>query len=139
MGSDDITRAYLGRMAPLQEAYTENVNGLNEIKADARADGLNLDAVNALLPLLAKYPHDKGAMVINELIRYAEAYGTEGLVARGAGATQAPAPVEAELAPPPPAPAPAVQTRGPGGARLRAGTQLAAALGVAFGLLWLLN
>ena len=144
MFSDAMVRDYLVHIVPLQEDLEETRDRLKEIKRDARSDGLNLDAINILVPVLGKYPHDKGAKVLNEVIRYAEAYGTEGLVARGDGEAHPSSSAEAraglpqvpEAATPPPAD---VKPRGLGSRPLRLSTQIAASLCVTFGLLWLLN
>ncbi|MFQ5784506.1 MAG: hypothetical protein ACE5H8_06750 [Alphaproteobacteria bacterium] len=117
---------------------------LNDLRREARSDGLNLDAVNALVPILAKYPHDKGAGVLNELIRYAGAFGTE-LAVAGANASPQPAndPASDERVPEPPspaAPASAVPTPRPGAsAPLRLASQVVVAVSVSIGLIWLLN
>ncbi len=144
MLSDAAVRDYLERLVPLQEVVDGTRDRLGEIKREARSDGLNLDAMNALLPVLSKYPHDKGANVLNELIQYAEAYGTEGLVARGDGEAHASSggPAHAEVPQVPPAAASAAveaKPRGLGFRPLRLPAQLAASLCVTFGLLWLLN
>ncbi len=142
MLSDAAVRDYLERLVPLQEDWEETRDGLTEIKRDARSDGLNLDAINAVLLVLSKYPHDKGAHVLNEVIRYAEAYGTENLVSQsgnGSGSTSPPDSVpDADVSPPPKAEVPA-STVPPALARLRLSTQVVAAMFVTFGLLWLLN
>ena len=82
MLSDTMMRNYLGRLLPLQENAGAVRDSINEIKREARSDGLNLDAINALVPLLHKYPHDKGASVLKEVIQYAEMFGTESLVSQ---------------------------------------------------------
>lgn len=144
MSSNATVRDYLKRLVPLQGMAEDNRDRLNEIRREARADGLNFDAVNALLPLLTKYPHDKAAGVLNEVIRYAEAFGTEPLVSQADTSSH-----------PPPEPVPdavdSQPTRGqvpPLGAvkhksrlsgPLRLSTQVVAAMSVSVGLLWLLN
>ena len=142
--SEATERDYLERLVPLQEILENTRDRQVEIKREARSDGLHLDALNALLPVLGKYPHDKGARVLSEVIRYAEAYGTEGLVASGHGEAQASAGGQAgaEVPQVPPAAAPPAAEARPRGlrfGRLRVWTQVAASLGVTFGLLWLLN
>ncbi len=144
MLSDTAVRDLLERMVPLQGAYTDNLDRLNEIKADARSDGLNIEAINALLPILVRHPYDKGASVLNEVIRYAEAYGTKSLVSH-ADASSHPPPdsvsnadvarlASAEVH------APAVWEPGSkASAPLRLSVQVVAAMSVSVGLLWLLN
>lgn len=137
-------RDYLERMVPLETDAVETRDRLNEIKREARSDGLNLDALDALLRILGKCPHDKGSSVLNEVIRYAEAYGTKGLVASCDGGPQAStgglAGAEVPQLPrattPPPADA---SPRGLGSGRLPVWTQVAASLVVSIGLIWLLN
>ena len=144
MSPEAKVRDLFEQMVPLQEANTENARRLAEIRQEARSEGLNLDAVNALLPILVKFPHDKGAAVVNEIIRYAEAYGTENLVSQTVApppALSAPA-TDSDVSPPP---KPEDQAsarprwRPAALAHLRLSTQVVAAVGVTVGLLWLLN
>ena len=144
MSSNAMMRDYMERLVPLQEIAEENKNHLNEIKREARSDGLNLDALNALLPVIGKYPHDKGARVLSEVIRYAEAFGTEELVARGDGEAHASSggQARADLPQVPQAatsPRAEAKPRGLGFGALRLPAQVAASLCVTFGLIWLLN
>ena len=144
MLSDSTVRDCLRRLVPLQEVAEETKDRLGEIKREARSDGLNLDALNALLPVIGKYPHDKGASVLNEVIRYAEAFGTEGLVARGNADAHASSNAEASAEVPQ---LPEATTPPPAGsgrrlvafASLRLPTQVALAGFLTFGLIWLLN
>lgn len=99
MVPDRTVQEYLERIVPLQETYNEYLTRIAEIKREARGDGLKMEAVNALLPLLVKHPHDKGAAVINEMIRYAEAYGAEGVVSSHSAALP-PVPAQADATEP---------------------------------------
>ena len=144
MLSDAAAREYLERMVPLQVAFTNNIDRLTEIKRDARSDGLNLDALNALLPVLSKYPHDKGASVLNDVIRYAEAFGAEPVVSQTVTPATAPSvpAADADVSPLPKAEAPASaapRRRSSALAQLRLSTQVVAAMFLTFGLLWLLK
>ena len=151
--SDIAVHDYLERMIPLQETNFENATLLNEIKREARSDGLNVDAINALLPILVKYRHDKGAAVINEIVRYAELHGADSIVSRGAVPTpeaaanasgtpsvsasaNAAREAEAEVRPKPPA---APRDRKVALTRLRLSAQVVTATCVTAGLLWLLH
>ena len=136
MLSGAVLSEYLERMVPLQGAITENVDRLNEIKRDARSDGVNLDALHALLPILIKYPHDKGASVLNEIIRYAEAFGVESLVSKADADSPAPAEPTPEAQVTQPAES---WRRSTAFARLRLSAQVVVAVGLSTGLIWLLN
>ena len=144
MLSDAAIREYLERLVQNQRLSEEPRDRLNEIKREARGDGLNMDAVNALLPLLVKYPHDKGATAVNEMIRYAEVFGAEILVSRTAAPAAAPSAPSADADVLPPVNAEirlaAVPRRRPAApAHLRLSTQVVAAVGLTVGLIWLLN
>ena len=128
----------------LEHASADLRDELNIAKREARADGLNVDAVNALVPLLSKYRHDKGASVLREVIRYAEAFGTEALVSRTVSPATAPAvPAAATQASPPPEvgtqATSARRRRSRTAASLRVPAQIATAISLTFGLIWLLN
>lgn len=144
MLSDSEVRDYLNRMVPLQEVAAENIERLNEIKRDARADGMNRDAINALLPVLSKYPHDKGASVLNEVIRYAEVFGAGPIGSQANAITHRPRELGSNADVPQSAtaevPSPAISgRRSTASAPLRLSTQVVAALSLSIGLLWLLN
>ena len=144
MLSDATVRDHLERLVALQGAAEDNRDRLNDIKREARADGLNLDAVNALLPLLAKYPHDKGASVLNEVIRYAEVFGAESLVSQADTGSHPPwKPVlgadASQLANAEAHSAAALGRRSTAFAPLHLSTQVVAAVSLSIGLIWLLN
>lgn len=144
MLSGAVLSEYLERLVPLQGAVAENLDRLNEIKRDARSDGADLDALNALLPILSKYPHDKGARVLNEIIRYAEAFGVESLVSKADADSQAPAEPtpEAQVSQPATAGIPWLaesRRRSTAFAGLRLSAQVVVAVGLSTGLIWLLN
>ncbi len=136
MLSGAVLSEYLERLVPLQGAFNENLDRLNEIKRDACSDGATLDALNALLPILSKYPHDKGARVLNEIIRYAEAFGVESLVSKADADSQAPAGPTPEAQVSQPAKSWRRSTAFP---RLRLSAQVVVAVGLSTGLIWLLN
>ena len=143
MLSDDEVREYLERLVPLQEAFTEDANRLNEIKREAQSDGLSIDALNAFLPILVKYPHDKGARVLKEVIRCAETLGAEPLTTAGDTRPTTPSNPSSDTHVSPPTvsvPSAAVSGwRARADAPLRLTTQVVAAVIVTFGLIWLLN
>lgn len=144
MLSDTTVRDYLERLVPLQEVAEETRDRLGEIKQEARSDGLNLDALNALLPVIGKYPHDKGARVLSEVIRYAEAFGAENLVSQADTGSHPPSIPVSNADVSQPAKAEAHSAGGLGRrstayARLRLSTQVVASVFVTIGLIWLLN
>ena len=144
MLSDAEVRDRLEQLVQIQQLWEEPKGRLAEIKRFARSDGLNLDALNVLLPVLSKYPHDKGASVLNDVIRYAEVFGTENLVSQADTGSHPPSipvsnadvsqPASAEVR------APAVWEPGSkASAPLRLSVQVVVAMSVSVGLLWLLN
>ena len=144
MEQDEIIRDRLERMVALQQAMEDPRDALNDARREARADGLNVEALNALLPLMSKYPHDKGAGVLNEIIRYAKIYGAENLTsAASVGSQSSPEPsfaAEAEKSVKTKVRTPAASdrdraTHDP----LRLSTQVIAALGLTICLIWFLN
>lgn len=139
MLSGAVMSEYLERLVPLQGAADDNRDRLNDIKQEARSDGLNIDAINALLPLLTKYPHDKAAGVLNEVIRYAEAFGTESLVSQGAMSSYPVPTGESDVDVSQPATAGALGRKSTAYAPLRLSVQVVAAMSVSVGLLWLLK
>ena len=128
----------------LERASADPRDELNIAKREALADGLNMDALNALIPLLTKYRHDKGEKVLEDFIRYAEAFGTEALVSRTVTPATAPATLVAAIQASPP---PEVGTQAASARRRRSLTatsfrvpaQIVTAVSLTFGLIWLLN
>lgn len=141
---DKTIGRHVGRMVTLQHELEQPRDGLNDVRREARADGLNVDALNALVPLITKYPHDKAAGVLNELIRYAEIFGAEIDASRTkAGTDRVSAPISgtepaqsetSELRP-----AVASDRGAVADSPLRLSAEVLAAIGLTIGLIWLLN
>ena len=144
MLSDAELREHLERIVPLQEILNENLDRLNEVKREARSDGLSIEALNAFLPILVRNPYDKGARVLNEVLCYAEALGTETFASKAAADSQAPAEPAREVQDPQPATAnnpPPVESRRKLTTltQFRVATQVVAAVSLSIGLIWFLN
>ena len=142
--SPSMIRSHLENMVKAQRAMEQPKAELADQKRIAKSDGLNIDALNALLPLLIKYPHDKAAGVLNDLICYAQAFGTELATSEAeAGSGTARDVVSDELVSQPPAAnipsAAEPHRRSAIFAPLRFSTQVLVAISVSIGLIWLLN
>lgn len=144
----DRVREHIQRIVRLQQdleqASADPRDELNIAKREALADGLNMDALNALIPLLTKYSHDKGAKVLNEVIRYAEAFGTEVVLTQTVSAATAPAALTAVAQAPPASEADASaasarRRRSLTATSFRIPAQIVTAVSLTFGLIWLLN
>lgn len=144
-GSEEkIIEGYLGRLVTLQQKVEQPRDEMNDLRREARAEGVNVEALNVLVPLISKYPHDKGAGVLKEVIRYAEIFGAEILAGTAnAGSHHSPKRVldvdvpqagKAEVR------APAVSAgSSTADTPLRLSTQVVAAVFLTIGLIWLLN
>ena len=144
MLSDAALREHLERIVPLQEVFNESLDSLNEVKREARSDGLSTDALNAFLPILVRNPHDKGARVLNEVFCYAEALGIETFVSKAVADSQPPAEPAREVQDSQPATAnipPPVESKRKLAALawFRLSSQVVAAVSLSIGLIWLLN
>ncbi len=141
---EELIRKYLERMVALQIDLEGPRDELNDVRREARGDGLNLEALNLLVPLISKYPHDKGAKVLNEVMRYAEIIGAENLRPESLAAPRpAGQPVSNDAAPPSenaehPTAAPS-RRKTATSAPLRRTSALLAAICLSIGLVWLLN
>ncbi len=141
---EEIVHEYVDRMVALQQTMEQPRDELNDIRREARAGGLNVEALNVLVPLISKYPHDKGAGVLSEVIRYTEIFGAEILVSgANAGSPCSPKPTSSTDAAQPAS----AEVRSPAASdrdsaahtSLRLSTQVIAAVGLTIGLIWLLN
>ena len=68
---------YMERIIEIQQTVKELNAQINGIRRDARESGLNLDAFNFLVNQRMRFPDDKGARVVDQLIEYAEMTGVE--------------------------------------------------------------
>ena len=137
-------RNHVLRLVRLQEALDDPRDQLSDAKREAKADGLNIDAINALLPLLRKYPYNEAVGVLSESIRYAEVCGTRGAV-QEADSSSSPPPervMKHDAAEPAKAEIRSLRALGrrvTSYAPLRLSTQVLAAVSLAIGLIWLLK
>jgi len=60
----------------LIEKMVDLSEGLRDLRMDARAEGLHVMALNFLINARTEFPHDKGNEVLREVLRYAQACGT---------------------------------------------------------------
>ena len=140
---DRMWREQIEQMVLLRQSIDEAQDKLGDRKREGRADGLNMAAVNALLPVLSKHPHDKGASVLNEVIRYAELVGAElnTHTQHGISVSEAEAPLgpQTDVAGVQSGSAAAWRQRSRILTRLRLSSQVVAAVSLSIGLIWLLN
>lgn len=140
---DRIWREQIEQMVLLRQSMDEARDKLGEIKREGRADGLNMDAVNALLPVLSQHPHDKGARVLLQMIRYAELVGAElnTLTQHSISVSEAEAPLgpQTDVAGVQSGSAAASRQKSRILTRLRLSSQVVAAVSLSIGLIWLLN
>ena len=60
----------------LIETMVDLSDSLRELRMDARAEGLHMMALNFLVNARTEFPQDRGTKVLQELLRYAQATGS---------------------------------------------------------------
>ena len=156
--AEDRLRELIGEMVKVKEAMNEQRDRLVDLRREARAEGLNIQALNPLIEVMGEHSHDGGSRVLNEIIAYAQACGTaldvapasrpaEETAAAPSGAATEPSEQRQQLQPQlqsiSPAVAVASQARAPRqpwfDAWGRGLCHVALAISVSAGLLWLLR
>jgi len=66
---------YIERISALQRSTQELQAEMNQIRRDARADGLNMEAVNILSIVVSKSSHDGGLSMLQDVVKYAYEMG----------------------------------------------------------------
>jgi hypothetical protein len=141
---DEVIRDYLERVVSLQRAMDRPREELYDTKREAKAAGVNIEALNALQPILSKHEYDKGAGVLKEVVRYAEIFGAD-IIDGTAETASAPEPRQTSDAPAPQVENGTVVAQTPrtrsllAAAPVQLSTQFLAAVFLTIGLIWLLN
>ena len=74
--AEDRLRELIGEMLEAREAMNEQRDRLNDLRREARSEGLNMQALNPLIEIMGEYSHDGGSQVLNRMIAYAQTFGT---------------------------------------------------------------
>lgn len=74
--AEDRLRELIGEMLEAREAMNEQRDRLNDLRREARSEGLNMQALNPLIEIMGEYSHDGGSQVLNRMIAYAQTCGT---------------------------------------------------------------
>ena len=69
--------SHMERLAAASESFVAQRDQLNDLKREARLDGLNILALNPLVEILGTNPHDRGRRVLQDLFSYAIEAGAE--------------------------------------------------------------
>ena len=77
-------RSHMERLASASESFVAQRDQFNDLKREARLDGLNILALNPLVEILGTNPHDRGKRVLQDLFSYAIEAGAELDFARAA-------------------------------------------------------
>ena len=74
--AEDRLREIIREMVKVKEAMNEHRDRLVSLRQEARAEGLNMQALNPLIEVMGEHSHDGGSRVLNEVIAYAQSCGT---------------------------------------------------------------
>lgn len=75
--SSPIQEHYINQMAELQRVVLETQQALQQLRQDARTDGVSVDALNLLIQVRGRNLPDGGTRILNELVSYAHQVGIE--------------------------------------------------------------
>ena len=70
-------RKQIERMVTVKQAMNTARDEINDLRREARADGLNIKALNPLFEILSEHQHDQGSRVLTDLIYYAQVAGSD--------------------------------------------------------------
>ena len=96
--AEDRLRELIGEMVKAKEAMNEQRDRLVDLRREARAEGLNIQALNPLIDVMGEHSHDGGSRVLNEIIAYAQTCGTALDVAPTSQSVKETAPASSEAA-----------------------------------------
>lgn len=74
--AEDRLRELVSEMVKAKEAMNEQRDRLIDLRREARAEGLNVQAINPLIDVMGEHSHDGGSQVLKEIIAYAQTCGT---------------------------------------------------------------
>lgn len=74
---EETLRSCIGRIVRAKEAMNASLEEVNDLRLEVRSEGINLEALDPLVHILSRHPHDRGVKVLTDLARYARVAGTE--------------------------------------------------------------
>ena len=74
---EETLRQRIARMVAARERMNAGRDELNDLRREARAAGVNLQALNPLVDVLAEHRYDCGTRILNDLLAYAKVAGAD--------------------------------------------------------------
>ena len=72
-----LLKQYIDHMSGVQGMILEPQRELQQLRQDAKTDGLNVDALNLLVQVRSRSLPDGGARILNDLVEYAIGIGIQ--------------------------------------------------------------
>ena len=72
-----LPKHYIDQMSAVQRMISEPQRELQQLRQDAKTDGINVDALNLLVQVRSRSLPDGGTRILNDLVEYAVGIGIQ--------------------------------------------------------------